>query len=477
MNIGSVDLDGTAFPLPAGPVLTPSAGEPAFLSPALLDLPDSFLPPAPTAVSPPSVPSNQPLERFEPPPQLELPYDPFSFPSTVPYHHSPSANIYDSEDDDAESYQSEVLIQEQLVGPRSASPSLDGDAQMDESVSASGSSSDGGETQDNELDFGSESDEDELYIEYASGREGDQGGVLGEEDSRLVVEDQSARFGREGEEDEEDLEYEMLYGAREEEVGDGRARKRRRIDSDNEEEESTAGDFSRAHSAALQEDPITGCGSGSARSRAASFESPPPAPRSLLRRAFAFATSTPNGLLPASFSASAAIERPDPEASTSGLSPSFPAHAHDAFGQGSPREGSPGAGVSPRRASQSLSPGFGPPHPLPCLPAENMALDSSSAAPDAVGDVSLGEDMEMSFADLPADWVGDPSKRDAGAIAIPLQRPLQKASYQRRVDLSATPLGTPVAAQSKIHNAPSQLSYKPSPLQLAFVLVLSTRSF
>lgn len=473
VDLGPIAVDGTLFLPPGGDAAEAlNAGEPSFLSPALLDLPESLPPLNPALISPPPVPSHGPVEYPSPPPELELPYGPFSFPPAAPSPHSPSENLYDSDDDDAESYQSEVLIQEQLVGPRSAPASIDGDARMDDEMSAAGSSSDGGETQDNELDFGSESDEDELYIEEASGR--DEGSVRGEENSPLVVEDQPAGSGRAGEEDEEDLEYEMLYGAREEKADDGRARKRRRIDSDAEEEEeqaSTAGDFSRPQSVVLQEEQMTG--SEPARSRAGSFDSPPPAPPSLLRRAFAFATSTPNGTLPAVFSPSATIDQHAPEASTSRLPPSFLAHAHDAFGQGSQREVSPGAGLSSRRASQSLSPVFGTPNALLRLPADSMALDSPSAGSNAAGDVSLGEDMEMSFADLPAEWVGDPSKRNVGAIAIPLglQRPLQKASYQRRVDLSATPLETPVAGQAKIHNAPSQLSYKPSPLQLASVLV------
>lgn len=77
---------------------------------------------------------------------------------------------------------------------------------------------------------------------------------------------------------------------------------------------------------------------------------------------------------------------------------------------------------------------------------------------DDAGDRTL--DMDMSFADLPADLVADPSRRSAGAVSISAAaaapKPV-KASYERKVDLSG---GTPAAPPK----AASKVSYKPSPL-------------
>ncbi|GAA5880641.1 hypothetical protein JCM1840_002278 [Sporobolomyces johnsonii] len=98
----------------------------------------------------------------------------------------------------------------------------------------------------------------------------------------------------------------------------------------------------------------------------------------------------------------------------------------------------------------------------------------AAAAREGGGAWDEGEaSMEMSFADLPADLVADITRRPQGAISIqPLVAatasaalpPNGKGVYQRRVDLSSTPQGTPVAVKPVVRNAPAKLSYMPSPL-------------
>ncbi|GAA5936160.1 hypothetical protein JCM3775_003599, partial [Rhodotorula graminis] len=84
-------------------------------------------------------------------------------------------------------------------------------------------------------------------------------------------------------------------------------------------------------------------------------------------------------------------------------------------------------------------------------------------------------DMDMSFADLPADLLADLSRRAGGAISIPVAASTMaaKAATGRRVgpdgapaaklDLSSTPLGEG-PSELVLHNQPHKLSYKPSPL-------------
>ncbi|GJN89938.1 hypothetical protein Rhopal_002927-T1 [Rhodotorula paludigena] len=81
---------------------------------------------------------------------------------------------------------------------------------------------------------------------------------------------------------------------------------------------------------------------------------------------------------------------------------------------------------------------------------------------DDAGDRTL--DMDMSFADLPADLVADPSRRPAGAVSIPAAaaapKPL-KASYERKVDLSGGTPAAPPKAASKVSYKPSTLAHPP----------------
>ncbi|BGP30982.1 hypothetical protein JCM10296v2_002746 [Rhodotorula toruloides] len=112
---------------------------------------------------------------------------------------------------------------------------------------------------------------------------------------------------------------------------------------------------------------------------------------------------------------------------------------------------------------------------------------AASASHDHAADASM--DMDMSFADLPADLLADTSRRAAGAISIPISSRASsaapsaasgatsetgkasyvgKASYERKkaapapIDLSG---GTPVPPKGGVpHPAAGKLSYKPSPL-------------
>lgn len=90
-----------------------------------------------------------------------------------------------------------------------------------------------------------------------------------------------------------------------------------------------------------------------------------------------------------------------------------------------------------------------------------------------LGDLTLGEeDMDMSFADLPNDLVGDPSKRAKGKISLSAlgNGGLSKASYTRKQLKDFSP-ATPVQAKvGTVFNGPTLdgLSYKPSPIQYVF---------
>ncbi|GAA5893719.1 hypothetical protein JCM8208_001226 [Rhodotorula glutinis] len=89
------------------------------------------------------------------------------------------------------------------------------------------------------------------------------------------------------------------------------------------------------------------------------------------------------------------------------------------------------------------------------------------------GDRSV--DMDMSFADLPADLLADLSRRAGGAISIPVgsSTAATRRAHGRRVgpdgaptaklDLSSTPVGAD-SPELVLHSKPPKLSYKPSPL-------------
>ncbi|GEM12768.1 hypothetical protein Rt10032_c26g6785 [Rhodotorula toruloides] len=146
--------------------------------------------------------------------------------------------------------------------------------------------------------------------------------------------------------------------------------------------------------------------------------------------------------------------------------------------------------VSDDDAASSTAPAYPPFHAFAGAAslASRAPFDRAASAPyDHAADASM--DMDMSFADLPADLLADPSRRAAGAVSIPISSRASsaapsaasgpafemgkafyvgKASYERR-KASATPAdlpgGAPVPPKSSVPRpAASKLSYKPSPL-------------
>ncbi|BGO90518.1 hypothetical protein NBRC10512_005235 [Rhodotorula toruloides] len=146
--------------------------------------------------------------------------------------------------------------------------------------------------------------------------------------------------------------------------------------------------------------------------------------------------------------------------------------------------------VSDDDAASSTAPAYPPFHAFAGAAslASRASYDRAASAPYGhAADASM--DMDMSFADLPADLLADPSRRAAGAISIPISSRASsaapsaasgpasetgkasyvgKASYERKkaapspVDLSG---GTPVPFKGGMpHPAAGKLSYKPSPL-------------
>ncbi|GAA5930290.1 hypothetical protein JCM1841_004274 [Sporobolomyces salmonicolor] len=136
---------------------------------------------------------------------------------------------------------------------------------------------------------------------------------------------------------------------------------------------------------------------------------------------------------------------------------------------------------------RTAGPGHEDRHFGPFAPSEHVAQSShhQETGPPALGIAvqaaaareggAMGEGeatMEMSFADLPADLVADITRRPQGAISVQPLVPATasaapsngKGVYQRRVDLSSTPQGTPVAVKPVVRNVPAKLSYMPSPL-------------
>ncbi|KAK4704935.1 hypothetical protein P7C70_g1276, partial [Phenoliferia sp. Uapishka_3] len=107
----------------------------------------------------------------------------------------------------------------------------------------------------------------------------------------------------------------------------------------------------------------------------------------------------------------------------------------------------------------SSSPVFGLSHtalaprgsPVRHRQSSSLSTHAGEAVPGHM-DSDFGDttrNMDMSFDDLPADLVGDPTRRSKGPISI-LQRPLEKASYQRRAvpppDFNpSTPLAGPAS--------------------------------
>ncbi|KAK4334157.1 Vacuolar protein-sorting-associated protein 60 [Rhodotorula toruloides] len=146
--------------------------------------------------------------------------------------------------------------------------------------------------------------------------------------------------------------------------------------------------------------------------------------------------------------------------------------------------------VSDDDAASSTAPAYPPFHAFAgaaSLASRSPFDRAASAQYDHAADASM--DMDMSFVDLPADLLADPSRRAAGTISIPISSRASsaappaasgpasetgkasyvgKASYERKkaapspVDLSG---GTPVPPKGGVpHPAAGKLSYKPSPL-------------
>ncbi|BGP38872.1 hypothetical protein JCM10449v2_002810 [Rhodotorula kratochvilovae] len=127
-------------------------------------------------------------------------------------------------------------------------------------------------------------------------------------------------------------------------------------------------------------------------------------------------------------------------------------------------------------------------HHHPALPIGGAAGQVQLAVPGRAGEITVSGvgygagagdvadqsmDMEMSFADLPAELLADLSRRAAGAISIAVPPPpagASKATYERRaggppkVDLSSTPVASGSGQGIVVHGKPAKLSYKPSPL-------------
>ncbi|GAA5821072.1 hypothetical protein JCM3770_000078 [Rhodotorula araucariae] len=146
---------------------------------------------------------------------------------------------------------------------------------------------------------------------------------------------------------------------------------------------------------------------------------------------------------------------------------------------------SPTLAARPASASSALPLAAGPVY-HPALPIGGAAGQVQLAVPGRAGEITVSGvsavagdddqsmDMDMSFADLPAELLADLSRRAGGAISIAVPPPpVSKATYERRttgaptLDLSSTPVASGSGRGVVVHNKPAKLLYKPSPLARA----------
>lgn len=388
---------------------------------------------------------------------------------------TPSEDDGEYESEDSASYESEDLVREQLVGPRGS------DSGADDSARAFDPSAARDEGPDAET-YGDESDQGDSIL-FEDGDDDDESDIDG-----APVELESVQPGQ----------FEHERDPRHEGSDAEPSRKRRRLSppdspqpwqspagmNDFEEGEIPddeplerspsavdLGDFSPVFSFFQQE-----------RSRLSSAAQPARLETSTpVRRP----SSVPNRLVPTPpgvDSSPLLVSRVDgtdrdssvfatrPAASTSSPRPPltslgpipFPSYSRSDY-DGSDVPSSPvfNLPVAQPLAASASHPARGalPPH---LRPRQSAGSASDADEADLDGDTTM--DMDMSFDDLPADLVGDPTRRVKGPISI-LQRPLplEKASYQRRIvqplDLHpATPKAGPAVK-------PMKLSYVPSPIQ------------
>ncbi|ORY91799.1 hypothetical protein BCR35DRAFT_77056 [Leucosporidium creatinivorum] len=85
--------------------------------------------------------------------------------------------------------------------------------------------------------------------------------------------------------------------------------------------------------------------------------------------------------------------------------------------------------------------------------------------------------VDMSLPDVPSNLTAAGSSTATAPISIQpitIPRARERATYQRRVDLSSTPVGTPVVVEAKVRDDRGKVTYRPSPLQPACVSLASS---
>lgn len=104
---------------------------------------------------------------------------------------------------------------------------------------------------------------------------------------------------------------------------------------------------------------------------------------------------------------------------------------------------------------------------------------SDTAALGARGSVQYN-DVDMVFSGAPFGPLAATSSTATAPVSIQpitIPRARERAIYQRRVDLSSTPVGTPDVVEAQVRDDRGKITYRPSPLQPAFVSSPSSLHF